>query len=137
MMQRQTEESPGGDPGMPGSSTRPRILPGTLRQKAWLAMQIKRRFSLSDLVRNALPSGGTARAPRDNIGRYVRALCRVGVLVEMKRVDAGREGLRWALVRDLGRRAPVARINGEVLDPNSGEVLVAGAAGAEACHAGA
>lgn len=141
--------SPEQKPPQPEAAQRkPRILPGTLRQKAWLAMQIKGKFSVSDLVRNALPSGSErgdgspphkgTRNPRNNIGHYVRALCLAGVLAEMKRrlpptSPSSNGEKRWVLVRDLGRRAPVVRANGQVFDPNSGAVLeVAGETVSEA-----
>lgn len=103
---------------------KPRVLQGTLRQRAWRAMQIKQKFSLSDLVRNAVPEGSQDRDPRNNIGRYVAALCKAGVLAEMRRrmpptslTSNGEK--RWVLVRDLGRQAPVVRAGGYVFDPNS------------------
>ncbi len=106
----------------------PRLVQGTLRQVAWRAMQIKGKFSLGDLVRNALPEGCTAKDPRNNLGRYVKALCVVGVLVEMKRRAAPTSQTsngekRWLLVRDLGRKAPIMRGLGVVYDPNSGTTL--------------
>ena len=72
-------------PGPKGPHGKPRILKGTLRQKAWRAMQIKVKFSLSDLLRNAVTAESLHRDPRNNIGRYVKALTSAGVLSEMKR----------------------------------------------------
>jgi hypothetical protein len=117
-------------PGPKGPHGKPRVVQGTLRQVAWRAMQIKGKFSLGDLVRNALPEGSTAKDPRNNLGRYVKALCAVGVLVEMKRRMAptsltSNGEKRWLLVRDLGRKAPVMRTRGVVYDPNSGATLSA------------
>jgi hypothetical protein len=102
----------------------PHVVQGTLRQKAWRAMQIKGKFTLSDLVRNALAEDSTARDPRNNLGRYVKALTKAGVLVEMPRRAApasltSNGEKRWMLMRDLGRLAPVARMHGGVYDPNS------------------
>lgn len=96
----------------------------TLRQMAWRAMQVKQKFTLTDLVRHAVPEGSDARDPRNNIGRYVKVLTNVGVLIEMKQRAAPTkpksEGQkRWMLVRDLGREAPVIRSARQVYDPNS------------------
>lgn len=116
-------------PGPKGPHGKPHVLRGTLRQKAWLAMQIKGKFSLSDLVRNAVATDSTAKDPRNNIGRYVKVLAAAGVLVEMKRRVAptsltSNGEKRWMLVRDLGRKAPVARwTGGGVYDPNSGQTI--------------
>lgn len=106
----------------------PHVVHGTLRQKAWRAMQIKGKFTLSDLVRNALAEDSTARDPRNNLGRYVKALTKAGVLVEMPRRAAPASPTsngekRWMLMRDLGRMAPVARMHGGVYDPNSETTL--------------
>lgn len=116
-------------PGPKGPHGKPHVLRGTLRQKAWLAMQIKGKFSLSDLIRNAVAHDSTAKDPRNNIGRYVKALTDAGILVEMKRRTAPNSPTsngekRWMLVRDLGRQAPVARwTGGGVYDPNSGQTI--------------
>ena len=117
-------------PGPKGPHGKPHVRQGTLRQKAWRAMQIKGKFTLSDLVRNAVAVDACAKDPRNNIGRYVKALCTVGVLVEMKRrmvpTVVGSNGeKRWMLVRDLGRQAPVMRSLTEVYDPNSKTVIAA------------
>ena len=115
-------------PGPKGPHGKLHVVQGTLRQKAWLAMQIKGKFSLSDLVRNAVGADCKAKDPRNNIGRYVKALTAVGILVEMKRRLAPASPTsngekRWMLVRDVGGQAPVARIAGGVYDPNSGQVI--------------
>ena len=115
-------------PGPKGPHGKPRILKGTLRQKAWRAMQIKVKFSLSDLLRNAVTAESLHRDPRNNIGRYVKALTSAGVLSEMKRrlppTLIGSNGeKRWVLIRDLGRNAPVIRNDGRIFDPNSGQIF--------------
>lgn len=117
-------------PGPKGPHGKPHVRQGSLRQVAWRAMQIKGKFSLGDLVRNALPEDSTAKDPRNNLGRYVKALCDVGVLVEMKRRAAptsltSNGEKRWLLVRDLGRKAPAMRAQGVVYDPNSDSVITA------------
>lgn len=107
---------------------KPHVWRGTLRQKAWLAMQIKGKFTISDLIRNVVTAECTATSPRGNINRYVKALTDVGILVEMKRRVAPTSPTsngekRWVLVRDVGRKAPIARMNGSVYDPNSGQII--------------
>ena len=72
-------------PGPKNPHGKPRVMQGTLRQKAWLAMQIKGKFTLSDLVRNAVPEASVAKDPRNNIARYVGGLAQVGIVAEMKR----------------------------------------------------
>ncbi len=116
----------------PDTTTSPRkqrVVHGTLRQKAWRAMQIKGKFTLSDLVRNVVTPADKAKNPRNNLGRYVAGLTRVGILIELKRRAAptsltSNGEKRWTLVRDLGRQAPVMRKDGSsVFDPNSGQHL--------------
>lgn len=110
-------------PGPKCPHGKPHVVRGTLRQTAWRAMQIKEKFSLSDLVRYSLPEGSAAKDPRNNLGRYVKALTDAGILVELKRRLAPTSPTsngekRWMLVKDLGRHAPVMRDAGGVWDPN-------------------
>lgn len=92
-------------------------------------MQIKGKFTLSDLVRNAVSEEDKAKDPRNNIGRYVAGLTHAGILVEMRRravptSPTSNGEKRWTLVRDLGRKAPVMRKGGNsVFDPNSGQMI--------------
>ena len=115
--------------GPKGPHGKPHVVQGTLRQKAWLAMQIKGKFTLSDLVRNTVPAGSAAKDPRNNLGRYVAGLLRVGILIEMKRrmapaAPTSNGEKRWMLVRDVGRKAPIVRFDGSgVFDPNSGQTI--------------
>lgn len=116
-------------PGPKAPHGKPHVIQGTLRQKAWLAMQIKGKFTLSDLVRNAVPAGSTAKDPRNNLGRYVAGLTHVGILVEMKRrmtpaSPTSNGEKRWMLARDVGRKAPIVHYDGRgVFDPNSGQTI--------------
>ena len=93
-------------------------------------MQIKGKFTLSDLVRNVVTPTDTAKAPRNNLGRYVAGLTNVGILVELRRRAAptsltSNGEKRWMLVRDLGRQAPVLRKDCRaVFDPNSGNFFL-------------
>lgn len=106
-------------------SRAPRVVQGTIRQKAWRAMQVKGKFTVSDLVRNVVTAADQDKNPRNNISHYVKRLARAGILAELKRRAAstsltGSWGKRWILIRDLGREAPVARHNGSIYDPNTG-----------------
>lgn len=115
-------------PGPKGPHGKARSVPGTLRRKAWLAMQIKGKFSLSDICRCVLTGEEGARNPRNNLGRYIASLAAVGILQEMRHRMAPTSPTsngekRWLLVRDLGRQAPIRRQNGDVFDPNAGVLL--------------
>lgn len=115
-------------PGPKAPHGKPHVVPGTLRAKAWRAMQIKGKFSLSDICRCVLTGEEAARDPRNNLGRYIAALAAVGVLQEMKRRMAPTSPTsngekRWLMVKDLGRQAPIRRTGGVVFDPNTGTVL--------------
>jgi len=127
-------------PGPKGPHGKPHVARGTLREKAWRAMQIKGKFTLSDLIRIAVGETDAAKDPRNNIGRYVKALTVAGVLIEMQRravptslTSNGEK--RWMLVRDLGRLAPVARTGGGIYDPNSAQTIrPAGVIDSEGSH---
>lgn len=115
-------------PGPTGPHGHPRVMQGTIRQKAWRAMQIKGKFCLSDLCRAVLTGAEAGRDPKSNINRYVTALAAVGIVVEMKRRAApggprSNGEKRWLLVRDLGRQAPVVRMSGDVYDPNGEQII--------------
>lgn len=114
--------------GPKGPHGKPRVVPGTMRQKAWRAMQIKGKFTLADLARAAVPADSAAQDTRNNVGRYVKALTRAGIVVELpKRTAPSSHGSngdkRWLLLRDLGRQAPAVRKSGGIFDPNSGAVI--------------
>lgn len=111
-------------PGPKGPHGKPHVVSGTLREKAWRAMRIKGKFTLSELLRAALAGEEAARDPRSNIGRYIARLAKAGILVEMPRravptSPTSNGEKRWLLVKDLGRQAPVAREDGTVFDPNA------------------
>lgn len=95
---------------------------GTLQQRAWRAMRLLRRFTAGDLAQYALRkenSGGI-----QSVQRYNRRLVAAGYVVELpKRVR--REGQpppgyrQYALVRDTGEVAPLAKADGTVRDRNA------------------
>lgn len=99
-----------------------------LRARAWRAMRVRRKFSVADLV--MLSAEGGERDPASNLLKYIRALTRAGILVELKHREApasltSNGGKRWWLMetRDPGPIAPTVRWQrNQVFDPNS-EVL--------------
>lgn len=104
-----------------------RIQSNTIRDRAWRAMRIRRRFTVPDLVADARTTADAA--PLESIGRYVRMLRKAGFLVEGARrvqgVAPSSNGYKiWCLVRNTGPLAPVVRsITAAVHDPNTGEDL--------------
>ncbi len=123
-----------------GPNAKVRIVLGTQRTKIWRAMQIKGgKFSIADLCRCVLTGNEPVKNPRNSISRYVGALAKVGILVEMKRrlpptSPTSNGEKRWFLVRDLGRHAPVVRNNGDVYDPNSDSLIPIPVTDQEAGH---
>lgn len=98
-----------------------------LRERAWWLMRRLGRFTLDDL--HLTIANGTERDAAGNLGKYISALERVGVLQRQRRRIPGdtptsNGHIVWRLVRDLGRQAPVWRSAQQVLfDPNSGELI--------------
>lgn len=86
--------------------------PDSLRQRAWKAMQVSRRFTMDDLVRAATRPGD--HEPRSNLQKYLKALTLSGHVALLPRRVPGTamtsNGFKqWALNRDTGPVAPVAR----------------------------
>lgn len=87
-----------------------RLVRNTFRERAWRSMRMRRKFTLSDIIRDAAREDD--KAPRDNLGRYLRALQKAGVVsCDAERIDGTAptsNGFKfWTLVRDLGPHAPV------------------------------
>ncbi len=101
-----------------------RVVRNTIRERAWRAMRIRRRFTVLDLISDARTEADTS--PDESIGRYVRILSKAGYLKEApKRVQGAAQtsnGFKvWCLVRNTGPLAPVARsATAAVHDPNLG-----------------
>lgn len=97
-----------------------------LRQRAWWVMRRRVAFTLPELL-NTLASGAE-RAAESNLGKYLRALAKAGILkTEAVRAPGtsltSNGNLRYRLVIDQGRQAPVWRISrNEVFDPNDSAV---------------
>lgn len=106
------------------SSCRPRTVTRGLRQRCWWVLRARKSATLPELL-SAL-ADGSERDATGNLRRYLQALVEAGfVAVAPQRVagSALRSNgyLRYTLVRDNGRLAPVVRLaSGTVYDPNSG-----------------
>lgn len=99
----------------------------TLRERAWRAMRIRRRFTVPDLISDA--SSVADKNPRDNLHRYLQGLCGAGIVIELPNRATGTKPSspgfkRWMLSRDTGPRAPVILTSRQVVhDFNTGEDL--------------
>ena len=96
--------------------------PDSFRQRAWAAMRIKPAgFSSADILLRAARADDAA--PADNLGRFLRALAKGGVIVEARRAASekpGSNGLKiYRLVRDLGDVAPRISRGGAIVDLNA------------------
>lgn len=104
----------------------PRLRASTrgLRERAWWVMRRRGVFTLPELL--ATLATGDERDAASNLGKYVRALARAGILrAETRRAPGAaltsNGYLRYRLRVDNGRMAPVWRAaKGEVFDPNTG-----------------
>lgn len=110
---------------MKPGQTAPRNVTTGLRQRAWWVMRRHGVFTLPDLL--ATVASGDERDAKSNLGRYVRALASAGILKAEGRLPPEKRNsngvLRYRLVADLGREAPVWRLRRhEVYDPNSGAI---------------
>lgn len=108
---------------MSPGQTAPRTQTWGLRARAWWVMRERRQFTVQGLLRIVADSRHSDAA--SNLGKYVRALTRAGILAEDGReppaspTDNGVK--RYRLVRNTGPRAPVWRASqGKVYDPNTG-----------------
>ncbi|MEP3298572.1 MAG: hypothetical protein ABJO27_19230 [Pseudoruegeria sp.] len=110
--------------GPSGTVPRPR---NTFRQRAWLAMRVRRSFTAGDIVADA--GRGEEKNDYENVIKYIKQLCRAGIVGELPRREKGTaigsNGFkRYLLRRDLGRKAPMYRTKLKVMrDHNSGEDL--------------
>lgn len=103
--------------------TSPRTVTIGLRQRAWWVMRKRISFTLAELL--ATLADGTERDAVSNLGKYVRALEKAGIVRREAKRQAGSAltspgMLRYQLVVNTGRKAPVWRAkNNTVYDPNS------------------
>lgn len=111
--------------GPRGERKQARVVRGTLRERAWRAMRVRRRFTVSDLIADAIMPGD--KAPEDNIGRYIRRLAAAGYVAPLPTRAKGAaltsNGYKvWVLLKDSGPLAPIALSKvAAVHDRNTGE----------------
>lgn len=96
----------------------------TLRQRAWAAMRLQKRFAVTDIV--TLAATGRDNDPEAHLVGWFRALTKAGYLAELPRRIAGTApsspGYKcWVLLRDTGEMAPLVRLDGTWHDHNTGE----------------
>lgn len=109
--------------GRPSGPARPRN--NTFRQRAWLSMRIRGRFTIGDIVADA--GRGNEEQDYGNAMRFVRQLNLAGIVGEMKSRQKGSAigsngHKRFILRSNLGPRAPAYRSADKVLhDFNSGK----------------
>lgn len=111
--------------GPRGKHTGCKVVQNTFRQRAWLSMRTRGRFTVGDLVCDAATEDDSN--PLDNAKRYLRLLVRAGYVIELPRRVAGTaptsNGYKlFALAKNTGREAPVFQPTKQVLrDLNLGE----------------
>ncbi len=112
--------------GPRGEQPGKRMFKGTLRERAWYMMRIRRKFSLGGLLERI--ARGEERDAESNIGKYLRALVRAGFLSEIRRkkgeaaAPTSNGVKRYLLVRDPGPAAPLwIQRRGVMHDPNTEE----------------
>jgi len=93
-----------------------------LRQRAWWVMRRHGVFTLPELL--ATVADGGEKDAASNLGHYLRALAKAGILSTEGRAAPEKPTsngcLRYRLAVDCGRKAPVWRASrGEVYDPNA------------------
>lgn len=98
----------------------------SVRDRIWSALIMRERATIGDLLELAGVDPDKSYA---NARRYLRSLADVGVVVALKRREAGdavtsNGYIRYQLIRNLGPIAPRVRKNG-VLDLNSNTYLEA------------
>lgn len=106
--------------------TSPRTVTLGLRQRAWWVMRRRVGFTLQELLSTL--ADGSERDATGNLGKYLRALEKAGIVRREAVRQAGSAltsngHLRYRLVINEGRKAPVWRASSNsVYDPNSGAV---------------
>lgn len=99
----------------------------TLRVKVWRAIRIRNKFSIPEL--SMLVAEGDEKDIINNIGKYVRVLCKAGYLTKLPTREKGSAitsngHIRYWLVPefDTGPEAPVWKVAKKaVFDPNTEE----------------
>lgn len=111
--------------GPRGEQPGTRIFNNTLRTRVWLALRIRRKISMPEIIMLVARGGEGEKDIESNVGRYLRVLARAGYVSKMPRREPGvaltSNGFaRWMLINDTGSRAPVWRPKADtVYDPNT------------------
>ena len=104
----------------------PRTVTIGLRPRAWWVIRKRINFTVQELLSTL--ADGTERDAVSNLGKYIRALEKAGIVQREATRQPGSAltspgMLRYRLVINAGRRAPVWRAKSNtVYDPNSGIV---------------
>lgn len=99
----------------------------TLRQRAWNAIRIQRRFTVPDLLTAA--AMGDEKSAANNLQRWLGYLCRARIVRRLPRRQPGTAPtspgyVQYTLVNDLGHIAPTYRAKSRaIFDHNSGEEI--------------
>lgn len=104
---------------------RPCVIPGTDRQRFWSALRLMRKATLPAIVEAASRKGDDPARMMRNLGNFMRALQRAGIVVVLPVREPGHaltsNGFkRYALINDIGRIAPIVRKHG-IFNPNNNE----------------
>lgn len=100
-----------------------RLYSGTLRERVWRAVRIRRKFSTAEIIRLVVEQTRS----ESNVQKYLRFLARAGYLQPMRGREPGTAPqsngyLRYFLVRDTGPQAPrFCAKRRAIWDPNTGE----------------
>lgn len=119
------ERDAGGEIVATKGQTSPRTVTRGLREQAWWVLRNKKEATLDGLLTTI--ANGHEKDARSNIGKYLRALERAGILRRAKRRVPGdaltsNGHIRYLLEIDCGRDAPVWRAKTQtVYAPSTGE----------------
>lgn len=95
----------------------------TLRQRAWNAMRLTRRWTVGEIA--TLAATGGERQPEAHLVKWFGLLVKAGYVAELPRRAPGTaptsNGAKcWALIKDTGEIAPIVRPDGSSYDYNLG-----------------
>lgn len=100
-----------------GQGAKPRNRAAGLPARIWAWLRIHRKGTLADILTDVAQADQTAA--ETNAYRYLQALEAAG---HVRRMRGGKGAMRWLLINDTGRAAPVhRRASGVLHDPNTGE----------------
>jgi len=96
----------------------------TVRQRAWTAMRLRRRFVAGDILTLVRRPDDDERRTREHLVRWFGELENAGYLARLpdRRGDGkptSNGEIAWVMVRDTGEIAPTIKENGGVFDHNT------------------